>query len=194
MNLFVSKITNKYSLQGAGKELGMHQALSYRASRDLIEKGLIISDKNGLYGLNYKENIHELVALEYMRTNKFLNNSKHKRFIEFSKEFMEKIKENNYLFFLFGSAVESDMPRDYDIVLFFDDMEKAQKYENILSVLSKNYPGISIHINVDTINDLIEMIKKRDEKNVGNELLNKHIILYGAEQFYKILREARPYA
>jgi hypothetical protein len=38
------------------------------------------------------------------------------------------------------------------------------------------------------------MLRKRDEKNVVNEALNKHLIFYGAEQFYKILKEERPYA
>lgn len=194
MTLFVSKIAKKFSLQGAGKELQMHQALSYRASKPLIEKKLIIPDENGLYSLNYKENQHELIAFEYIRTAEFLNEPKHKKFKEFVKEFTEKIQENNYIFLLFGSAVEKNNPRDYDIVLFFENIEKAQKYENILMNLAENYPGLEIHINVDSIKDLGQMLIKRDEKNVANESLNKHIIFYGAEQFYKILKGVRSYA
>ncbi len=51
LNLFMSKIAKKFSLQRAGKELNMHQALSYRASKELIEKKLIVADENGLYSL-----------------------------------------------------------------------------------------------------------------------------------------------
>ncbi|MFH1641936.1 MAG: hypothetical protein ABIC04_03470 [Nanoarchaeota archaeon] len=193
MCLFVSKIAKKFSLQGAGKELHMHQALSYRASRALIDKRLIIADENGLYSVNYKENQQELVSFEYLRTADFLNSPKNKKFKEFVKEFTDKIQENNYIFLLFGSAVEKEKPRDYDIVLFFDSIEKAQKYENILINLAENYPSIDVHVNVDSIKDLSQMLTKRDEKNVANESLNKHIIFYGAEQFYKILKGVRSF-
>ena len=78
MKLFASKIAKKFSLQRAGKELGMHQALSYRASKQLIERKLIIRDENLLYSLNYKDNQQELVAIEYLRTVDFLNDKKQK--------------------------------------------------------------------------------------------------------------------
>ena len=194
MKLFVSKITKKFSLQGAGKELCMHQALSYRASKSLIEKKLIISDENKLYGLNYKENQQELVAIEYLRTLDFLNNPKHKKFKDFVNEFIDQVKEDQYIFLLFGSAVEKTNPGDYDIVLFFNSIDKAQTYENILMNLIENYPTLDIHVNVDSIEDLTQMLKKRDEKNVANEALNKHLIFYGAELFYKTLKWVRPYA
>jgi hypothetical protein len=38
------------------------------------------------------------------------------------------------------------------------------------------------------------MLIKRDENNIANESLNNHIIFYGAELFYKILKKVRPYA
>jgi len=194
MKLFISKITKKFSLQGAGKKLSMHQALSYRASRQLIEKRLIIPDENGLYILNYKENQQELVAIEYLRTADYLSNTKHKKFAGFVKEFIESTKEDNFIFLLFGSAVEKSNPRDYDILLFFDSMRKAQIYENILINLAENYPSLRIHVNADSIKDFHHMLKKRDKKNVVNEALNQHILFYGAELFYRALREVRPYA
>jgi len=194
MNLFIAKIANKFSLQGAGKKLQMHQALSYRASKLLIEKKLIIPDKNGLYSLNYKKNQQELVAFEYMRTANFLNKLEHKKFKDFIEEFITNTKEDNYIFLLFGSAVEKKNYRDYDIILFFNTIKKAQLYENILINLAGNYPTLNIHINVDSNKDLKQMLKKRDEKNVINEAINKHLIFYGAELFYKVLKEVRPYA
>jgi len=194
MKLFVSKITKKFSLQGAGKELCMHQALSYRASKKLLEKKLIIPNENSLYGLNYKDNQQELVAIEYLRTADFLSDQKHRKFSDFIKEFIEKTKEDKFIFLLFGSAVEKSNPRDYDIVLFFDSISKAQMYENILINSAENYPTLNIHVNVDSMKDLRQMLRKRDEKNVVNEALNKHLLFYGAELFYRILKRVRPYA
>lgn len=194
MQLFISKITKKFSLQGAGKELEMHQALAYRASKELIRKKLIIPDENKLYHLNYKKNQQELVAIEYLRTANFLNNPKHQKFRAFIEEFIDKTAEDHFIFLLFGSAVEEPNPRDYDIVLFFDTIKKAQTYENILITLAENYPTLNIHVNVDSMKDLQNMLKKRDEKNVTNEALNKHLLFYGAELFYRTLKKVRSYA
>jgi hypothetical protein len=194
LNYFVAKINKKFTLQGIGKELDMHQALAYRSSKKLIKERLIIPDENGLYHLNYKENQQEIISSEYQRTSIFLKNQKHKMFINFIKEFIDISKEDNYILMLFGSAVEKDNPRDYDIVIYFDTIEKANKYENILHRLKENYNKIDIHINVDSLNDLNEMLIKRDENNIANESLNNHIIFYGAELFYKILKKVRPYA
>ena len=44
MQLFVSKITKRFSLREVGRELSMHQALAYRASKELIQRKLIIPD------------------------------------------------------------------------------------------------------------------------------------------------------
>ncbi len=67
-------------------------------------------------------------------------------------------------------------------------------YENILLNLAEDYPNLNIHINVDSIKDFHQMLEKRDEKNVINESLNNHLIFFGAELFYRILKKVRPYA
>ena len=36
-----------------------------------------------------------------------------------------------------------------------------------------------------------KMLSKHDEKNIMNEILNKHIILYGAELFYRLIERGR---
>jgi hypothetical protein len=33
------------------------------------------------------------------------------------------------------------------------------------------------------------MLSKRDETNIINEILNKHIILYGAELFFRLIEK-----
>lgn len=194
MKLFTSNITREFSIQGAGKKLNMHQALSYRASKPLIEKGLITPSENNLYRLNYKQHLQELISIEYQRTVDFLDDPNHKRFGEFMSEIMENIDEEKFIFLLFGSAVESSNPRDYDILLFFDTIKKAQKYENIIINLSQNHPRINIHVSVDSMKDFRQMLKRRDEKNVVNEALNKHIIFYGADLFYLTMKRERSYA
>ena len=194
MKLFASKIAKKFTLQGAGRELGIHQALSYRSSRPLIERKLIVSDENNLYGLNYKENQQELTAIEYLRAADFMANPRNRKFRGFIEEFIRETEEEKFIFLLFGSAVDKANPRDYDVLLFFDSMKKVEIYEKVLMNFAENYTTIEAHVNVDSIEGFREMLMKRDEKNLANEALNKHIIFYGAELFYRILGRERPYA
>ena len=52
MQFFVARITARFSLREVGRELKMHQALTYRSSQPLINNKLILQDKNN-YVLNY---------------------------------------------------------------------------------------------------------------------------------------------
>ena len=193
MELFVSKITKKFSLLGAGKELGMHQALSYRASQELIKRELIIKNENNLFSLNYKKNHQELVSIEYQRTSDFINSKKHQRLSNFIKETIGLIREDNFILILFGSTIEKTNPRDQDLLFLFDSVKKAQRYEQILLNFKETYPSLNIHINIDSLADYKKMLKARDDPNIINQILNKHLIFYGAELFYRILKQERPY-
>ena len=191
MKLFASRIADKFSLQGAGRELGMHQALSYRSGMALVRKGLIRKDGNGLFGLNYKENRQELVSVECQRASEFL--AGHRRFALFAEEFISEVKEDSFIFLVFGSAVEKPRPRDYDILVIFDSVSKAETYEQVLMNLSESYPSLKVDVKTDSMKDFEEMLNDRDDPNVVNQALNRHILVYGAELFYRTLRRARPY-
>ena len=193
MNFFVSRITKKFSLNGAGREIRMHQALFYRSSRKLVKRRFIIADENGLFGLNYKENHTRLVASEYERASEFISEGRHKKFARFVKEFIDGIDENRFIFLLFGSAVEKTDPRDYDVLVLMDSIKKATTYEKILRNIAENYPTLNIDVNVDLFRDFRQMLMNRNDENVVNKTLNKHLIFYGAEFFYRMLGKTRPY-
>ena len=190
---FVSNITRKYSLNGAGNKIGMHQAQSYRSSRNLVKRRLIIADENGLFGLNYKENHFDLVTVEYQRTSEFLSKPRHKNLARFINEINKTLDIDNFIFLLFGSSVEKANPRDYDILLLIESVKNVDKYEKIITNLADNYPSLEVEIVVDSFNGFRQMLRKRDKKNVINEALNKHLLFYGADSFYRILSRERPY-
>jgi len=106
MQLFVSQITRRFSLRGVGKELKMHQALAYRACKQLIKDKLIISDDKN-YKLNYKQNHQELAYLEYLRSKEFFSKPKNKVLAMFADDVIEKFPYGHFVFLIFGSAVES---------------------------------------------------------------------------------------
>jgi hypothetical protein len=187
MQLFVSQITRRFTLRGVGKELGMHQALTYRACKELISNKLIITDDNS-YRLNYKQNHQELAYFESIRIKEFLEKNKTLALLE--EDIIEKFPYGYFILLLFGSVVISTKPRDIDILVVIEKTEDLEAAEKALYNLTRNYT-LNIHSIVISFESVFEMLSTRDEKNVINEVLNKHLILYGGELFYKLLKKGR---
>ena len=51
-----------------------------------------------------------------------------------------------------------------------------------------NIKNLSIVVSFEIV---FEMLGSRDDKNVMNQVLNKHLILYGSELFYKLVKIGR---
>ncbi len=116
--------------------------------------------------------------------------NKHKDLRLFTDEIITKIKEDNFILLLFGSAVNSNKPRDIDILLIVDSTDKIEFHEKFLHNVSSNY-NLPFEERVISFESVYEMLSKRDELNIMNEILNKHIILYGAELFYRLIQKGR---
>jgi len=189
MQLFVSQIARRFTLRGVGKELRMHQALAYRACKQLIKDKLIIPDDKN-YVLNYKQNHQELAYFEYLRSKEFLNKPENKALSIFAEEVTARFSYNYFVFLIFGSAVEIAKPRDIDILFIIEKTKDIETAEKALYNISRNYV-LNIHLIVVSFESVFEMLGSRDDKNVMNQVLNKHLILYGSELFYKLVKIGR---
>ena len=187
MKLFVSKIAARFSIRGVAKELNMHHALTYRACRPLIKNKYLIPDGNQ-YTLNYKEYHPELAYIENLRTQVFLSEN---RTLElFARDMEDKFPYAYFVLCVFGSTVESSTPRDTDVLCIIKETENIEFAERALHNISKSYTS-SIHSVVVSFESVYDMLSSRDEKNVMNEVLNKHLILYGGELFYRLIKKGR---
>lgn len=189
MQLFVSQIVRRFSIRGVGKVLKMHQALAYRACRQLIQDKLIILDDDR-YMLNYKQNHQELAYLEHLRSKEFLSRPSNKTLAMFTEEFVEKFPYGYFVLIIFGSAVEIARPRDIDICIIIEKTEEIEAAEKAMHNISRNY-SLNLHTIVVSFESVFEMLGSRDDKNVMNEILNKHLILYSGELFYRLLKKGR---
>ena len=189
MKLFVSKITELFSMRGIERALKMNFRLVHYSINPLKERKLLKLNKQNFLSLNYKENHDVLSYVEYMRRNEFLSKPKNKVLAMFLKEFVDNFKEKSFVLIIFGSAVTSDKPNDIDILLIVDDVKKTDPSEKYLYNTSGDY-GFEEKLDIITISyeSVYEMLAKRDEVNIMNEILNKHIILYGAELFYRLIQ------
>lgn len=189
MKLFVSQITKRFSIRGVGKELKMHQALAYRACRQLIKDNMIVQD-DGSYILNYKQNHQELAYFEHLRSKSFLDKPMNQTLKMFANDVIEKFHYGYFVLIIFGSTVDTTKPRDTDVLVIIENTDDIELAEKSLYNISRNYT-INTHLTVISFESVLEMLRTRDEKNVMNEVLNKHLILYGAELFYKLVKKGR---
>ena len=190
LQVFTGHITESFTLREVARMLKMHVSLAHRAIKPLIEKNIILQGKHKNLSLNYKTHHETLAFIEYTRKDDLLNKAKFKDLSLFTHDVISKIKEDSFVLLLFGSAVNSNKPRDIDILLIVDSTDKIEFHEKFLYNIASNY-DLPFEERVISFESVYEMLAKRDELNVMNEILNKHIILYGAELFYRLIQKGR---
>lgn len=188
MEIFVSKIDDKFSIKEIAEALRKPYPLIHRSVKGLLEEAFVIKDKKGFLSVNYKSNYNDLAYIESLRVKKWLE--KDKTFALLTKDLLDEINLDFFVLLVFGSAVENKKPRDIDILLIIEDKSRTNEVEKLTENISSNFTK-KIHINVITIQSAYEMLAKREGINVINETLNNHIVLFGAENYYRILKNAR---
>lgn len=191
LQVFTGRITEQFSMREVAKILKKDSSLVRRATLPLIEKGFLSQVKNKQLVLNYRANHQELSYVEYLRSSDFLSKPGNKSIESFTREAISVIQEDDFVLLVFGSAVVSDRPGDIDILLVVSDVKQVEPNEKILYNVARNYHGVKFDMNVVCFASVYEMLASREQLNVMNEVLNKHIILHGAETFYRLLSKGR---
>ncbi len=188
LQLFIGQITESFTLREVSRRINMHVSLVHKAIQPLIKNKIIQQDKHKNLSLNYKTQHETLAFVEYLRRDNLLGKKKDLQL--FKEEVIHKIKEDSFVLLIFGSTVDSEKPRDIDVLLIVDNLKKVEFHEKFLYNICSNY-DLPFEERVISFESVYEMLAKRDEKNVMNEILNKHIILYGAELFYRLIQKGR---
>ena len=189
MKLFVSRMIDRFSIRGAAKELRMHHALAYRSIKPLVKARLIIPDGDS-YILNYKENHQDLAYFEHLRSKVFLSRPKNKVLKMFAEDLVRNFPYGYFVICLFGSSVNTSKPRDIDVLIMIERTNDIEPAEKALYNIARNY-SLKLHTIVVSFESAEAMLLTRDDKNVMNETLNNHLILHGAELFYRIIARGR---
>lgn len=190
LQVFTGHITESFTLREVARRLKMYVSLTHRAIRPLLEQNIVQQDKHKNLSLNYKAHQETLAFVEYLKRDDLLNKRKYGDLRLFAEEIVNKIKEDNFVLLLFGSLVESGRPRDIDVLLIVDNPDKIEFHEKFIHNIASSYE-LPFEERVISFGSVYEMLSKRDELNVMNEILNKHIILYGAELFYRLIQRGR---
>lgn len=188
MKVFVAKITQRFSIKEISDILKKPYPLIHRSIKDLLKKNNLIKDDKGFLSINYRDNLTELSYIESLRAGEAVN--KDKTLALFIKDMKEKIGIDYFTLLIFGSYVEKKDPKDIDILVIMENVKELGNTERILNSLAENFTK-PFHIQVISTKSAYEMLAKRDKINILNETLNKHLLLFGAENYYRILQNAR---
>jgi hypothetical protein len=186
MKIFVGNITKKFSIKEIAERLKKPYALVYNSFKELIFQEFVELDERKLLSLNIKKHLGELSYFESLRVINFLE--KNKDLNLFWKDCFNVLQSDFFISIIFGSSLYKK-GRDIDILFVFSK-EEIEKNERIVRNLAKNFT-LNLDINVVSVESAYEMISKREKKNVLNELLDNHLILFGGESFYRIINNAR---
>lgn len=189
MQIFTSSIIKSFNPTDISKTTGLDYRHAYMTIKSLVAEKLLNTEHN-LYKLNYKDNHQKLSYVEHLRSEEFLKKKKN-RFIKlFVKDTLKKIKEDCFILIIFGSTVSESKPRDTDILVIVDSQEKVEPTERTLHNLGE-LTTLKLDIQVLSHESVYEMLEKRDQNNLINMILNKHLVIYGAEIFYRLLAKGR---
>jgi len=186
MKVFVSKITHKFSIKQISEILNKKYAVIHRSITPLIKERYLLRDEQELISLNYRQNQSDLAYIESLRKKRLFERNKDLQL--FTLDCFKALKTDFFISILFGSSVE-EKGRDIDLLFIFPEII-VKKNEKIIKNIAENFT-LNLDINVISIESAYEMLSKYENINVLNEILNKHVILFGGETFYRTLNNAR---
>ena len=188
MKVFTSRIEKRFSINEIASLLKKPYALIYRSINPLLKEELILINEKKNLSLNYRKNFQEIAFIESIRTKEKLK--KEKSVSLFIKDCLEEINQDFFIFLIFGSFVENKKFNDLDIIIILDNFKDTEKIERIVKNIANNF-SFKADIHILTKESAYEMFEKREQTNILNESLNKHLIVFGGENYYRILSNAR---
>jgi predicted nucleotidyltransferase len=155
----------------------------------LVNKGIVEKVKKAninLCKISLKADIEIFSYIEYLRALEFFYRLKEIKLIR--NDLLDKIPIYAFTVILFGSYVKGTYKKNSDLDLLFLILDKRFEKEVSTAIASiERISPIGIHETILTYDDFIRMLKER-ERNIAKEVLEAHIIFYGAEAFYKLLK------
>ena len=163
----------------------IHNSIKRLGNKNIIKEE--VKGKSHYCSIDYKNNIGIVCFINSQKSKEFLQ--KNKKIGLIIKDIITNIKIPNYTLLLFGSYAKNSADKHSDVDLaIITSSEDKEEIERIISSV-KRLSSLEIHSLEFTYDDLIEMLKSK-ETNVGKEIVKKHIIFKGCEQFYDCIRLA----
>jgi len=184
----LSKPEEQLTIRGITKRLGKSYTLVYNNIAKL-EKESIIRKQNVPPGqiiiLNEFAPTEIFVDIELKRKKEFLK--KYPWVQVMLNDILLSAKNLFFTLLVFGSYAKATQTKSSDLDLLIIVQDKKD-IKNVEYAIDRAYTKVKKGLNFVDMNDFKEMIKNTNELNIGNEAKKHHIILYGVEAYYQLLR------
>ncbi|MBS3118980.1 nucleotidyltransferase domain-containing protein [Candidatus Woesearchaeota archaeon] len=177
--------TSFYNANSISKVLNISHVGAQKIFKRLLQENLVVNKTIGksiTYKLNFNENyVSQLIV--------FLLVDEANNFKRWREEFKEIFKKNRIVL-LFGSTVKDyTHAKDIDLIIII----KNREVKEINAFIKKKEEILpkKIHAIKLTASDLQESIKKKDNAMV--DIIKNAIILYGQDEYVKMLKNAKNY-
>ncbi len=179
------------TMRGIARALEKSYPLVYNAIQDLLKKEIIVqrsAPPAKIIGLNAHATSEILIESEKKRSFGFLQ--KNKAFQIFLEDVLRSAKTAYFSLLVFGGyAKGTETPKsDLDLLIIVPTKADIQEMEELMGEI---HTSIKKHVIIVDEVDFIGMLSRANQFNVGNEARKHHLILYGVEQYYELVRRAR---
>jgi predicted nucleotidyltransferase len=161
----------------------------FEALKKLVSMGILAETRKGNINF-YRINFSTAQHISYLvQAESIIKEERSDIPYNILSRIIEKIKSPFFTLIICGSYAEKKQkPKsDIDVAIIIPNSEPKKQYEIALRQGDLTVP--EAHGFVFTQDELYQMLVN-NEFNYGKELARKHIIVQGAEQYYKILFEA----
>lgn len=174
--------SKEMTIRQISKKINADYKITHIAIQRLIEKKIITVKTIGNSSLCRLNNSHysiEIYEAEDERRKVILKNNNINQLL---KEIMNKIGTSLFILLIFGSYVKKEQTKKSDIDLMFISKDSGfeDKVHGIISLIP-----FKVHPLIFSEKEFKMMLYSR-ESNVVKEAMDNYIILYGAENFYRL--------
>ena len=182
LRFLIENKEKEFSINEVAKSLKIDYKLVYTNIKKLREDKIIkVEDLGNTKRCSFSKSFNNDVFLVENERKKDL--LKNKDFLVLTNR-LEKINKQ-FILLLFGSYAKGTETRHSDIdLLLISDKDSAKMIENELELIP-----LKIHLTAISYEGFIEMLKSK-EQTVVAETIKNNLILFGIEDYYRLLQNA----
>ena len=186
LKLLLSNKREEFTIRAIAQNIKIDYKTVYLVTKQLIKTEVVNSKRAGqtvLCSINHKKFNSDIFRAETIRKDEVLVN---KNIHVLYNNIKEEIQEPFFILLLFGSYASKQQRKgsDIDLMLITDSESINKKIKGIVSGTP-----LEIHLSDFKIEEFLSMLKTTDF-NVGKEAFFNNVILFGIEDYYKMIENA----
>lgn len=186
LKLLLSNKKKEFTIRAIAQNIKVDYKAVYLVTKQLIKTEVVNSKRAGqtvLCSINHKKFNSDIFRAETIRRDEVLDN---KDVHVLYNNIKDEIQEHFFILLIFGSYASRQQRKgsDVDLMLVTDSESIKKKVKNIVSGTP-----LGIHLLDFKMGEFLSMLKTTDF-NVGKEAFYNNVILFGIEDYHRMIENA----